>query len=164
MPLAFAPPPAIISSHQTRVPPFKFLGFQLGMPLAKAEAFVKSSGGNLSCQTVPGPTRLECAGKLSYPGVSAPVAIQLASVADSITLIVLTARTFDRTAPLWVSALRTDYGPPKEVMTRGVQESWEWSRGKQVIRIVERRGGKDELEASLTMGSAPLPEKLGQPQ
>jgi hypothetical protein len=159
MPLAYTPPPTVITTNwQPQPPALRFLGFQPGMPLAKAQAFIKASGGNISCQPTHTPNGLDCTGTFSSPGVNSPIAVQIASLRDSVTTIVLTTRTFDRIAPMWVSALREDYGPPKDTMLHGVQESWLWSRGKQALRIVERSGGKDELEAWLTLGSIPLPE------
>jgi len=157
--MAYTPPRTVITTNwQPQPPALKFLGFQPGMPLASAQAFIKASGGKLSCQPTHTPSGLDCTGTFSSPAVSAPIAIQITSLSDAVTTIVLTTRTYDRTALLWVSALRQDYGPPKDIMEHGVQESWQWARGKQALRIVERPGGKDELETSMTLGSAPLPE------
>ncbi len=159
MPFIYAPPPAIIAATlQRQPPPLKFLGFQLGMPFLTAQAFIKASGGSLTCKQSSSPSRPDCTGTLPYPGLNVPLQVRIASVGDSVTLIVLTARTPERGAPSWASALREDYGAPQDDMQRGIQQRWQWSRGSQMLRIVERKGGKDELEASMTLGSAPLPE------
>ena len=84
--------------------------------------------------------------------------VHIGSLKDAATLIVLTARTPQRTGPNWASALREDYGQPKHIAQPGVQQSWEWSRGQQMLRIVERKGSPDKLETSVTLGEKPLPD------
>jgi len=159
MPLVSPPPPVIVApAGQHQPQPLKFLGFRVGMPFPTAQALIKTSGGKLNCAPAPGHAGLDCSGTLPYPGLSTALEVRIGSVSDSVTLVMLTARAIERVAPAWASALREDYGPPKDDLRPGVQESWQWSRGSQMLRIVERRGGKDEIESSLTLGSAPLPE------
>lgn len=157
----FPPPPApVFALSAQRLPPLSFAGFQARMPLADAQSLSARAGGTLACQDSTDPRIRECEGTMPLQGLERPFALLISTVRDSASVIVLTASIGDSEARTWVQSLTQVFGRPNYKKEAGQQETWQWIRRGQMLRLALRRAGS-ELETSVTLTDGPLLDGLG---
>jgi hypothetical protein len=133
------------------------------MPLVNAQELSARSGGALGCLDTTDPRIRECNGTVPFPGLAHPFALLISTVHDSAAVIVLTASIGEEKTRDWVRALTDYFGTPNYRKEGGVQESWQWIRKGQMLRLLMHRDGA-RLESSVTLTDGPLLDGLGPAQ
>lgn len=157
------PPPPILAIVSRQLPPLSFIGFIAGMQIDDADRLTRDAGGVLTCKGTSDPRIRECTGAIPFLGLRRPMDVLISTVRDSASVIVLTCMVAGADTRSWVRTLTEDFGVPNYRRERGDQESWEWIRRGQMLRVVlHQSGGGPETAVTLTHG--PLLDGLGPPR
>ena len=158
------PPPAVYAAAQAP-PPLEVIGYRPGMAVAQIRKLIVASGGTFSCKGTTDPRMKDCTGTLPFPQADPYFRVLVSSVKDSAAVIVFSVTGTHAYSQNIVPALTEQFGKPNYEVQRegGIQESWQWIRRGQMIRLVERKAGL-MLEASITLTDGPLLDGLGPPK
>jgi hypothetical protein len=145
---------------ETVARPLSFLGFSVPTSLGALESMIKTEGGRFSCDSTDN-SRYRCSGYLRFPGFEKPVEMRVLAIQDSVAELVFLPHVVGSIAPFYVSYLTESYGPPRHEEEPGSHQQWEWQRGNQWLRIVERLASPGHLETTITLGDARSPTARG---
>lgn len=142
------------AAQDARLPPLRFLGIEVGLPLAELGQEVTALGGSaLRCdRSRRDPSVHECRGSVLSPGSGQPLALW-ASVIDSATgILTLSGPVTGAQLDEWKTVLVTDYGTVG-AQVQGSQWMMQWVRQGRMIRLTWRiEKGAKVVSVSLVDG------------
>jgi hypothetical protein len=133
------------------------------MPLQEVKDRLEATGGSLSCKKTSEPLLRECTGSMRDPRTKRFFEVLIASIRDSAAVIVLTAGVSESEGTLWVRWLSDEFGTPNREHQPSIQQSWQWIRRGQMLRVVTREA-QHQVRASVTLTDGPLLDGLGSPK
>lgn len=145
---------------QTPPRPLEFLGLRAGMTRAESEATLRASGATLQCQPTREPRLTACTAALTPVG--GPVlTVTLSLVDDQVGIALLAGPASADRIAVWYETLTERYGEAP-LRRRGAQESFQWIRNRQMLRLTVRREAQG-LMASVSLIDGPLLDGLPRP-
>jgi len=140
--------------------PLEFRGLRAGMPRADSEAVLRRAGATLSCQPTREPRITACSATLQGSGGPAQT-VTLSLVDDRVAIALVAGPASAEQISAWHEELTIRYGETA-VRRRGPQESFQWIRQRQMLRLTVRREGGGLL-ASVSLIDGALLDGLPRP-
>ena len=150
---------ALLAVFTQELPPLSFFGFQAGMPVTQASAYIRSNRGSITCRNSSDPRIRECTGSLPHQGLTGLLDVLISSVHDSAAVIVISGKPPADLARSWIEDLTLDFGRPNHEAAPASQHTWQWIRRGKMLRVIVRIPG-DSLEASVVLTHGPLLDGL----
>ncbi len=157
--LALAAAPLAALSAQDRPTPLAFHGLRPAMTRLEADSAVARYGAQLRCQATREPRIQACSATARLEGE--PVAVTITLVDGRVAIALVAGRLPADHIADWYATLTRQYGDA-EPQQRPGQESFQWLRARQMLRLTVRReaGG---LTASVSLVDGMLLDGLPSP-
>lgn len=106
----------------------------------------------VECRASIDPRITECRGTVALAGSPVPFDLVISLVSGHTAIILLSGRTSHEVISGWITELGARHGQPTVRTTQG-QQTWQWIRRRQMLRLSTRPGrGRPEVALSLIDG------------